>query len=138
MIRRRSAIFAPTLACAVSGLTPLFSHAQTGQKQILRIVSSGAAGSVSDMLARPLAAAMATSGRAVIVENRPGAGGFLAINELMRSGTDGTTMMLFSAATTSWNRHLYRRLPYDPADIVPVSPLAAIPMVLAVRPSLPV
>jgi len=46
-------------------------------------------------------------------------------------------MMLFSAATISWNRQLYKRLPYDPADIVPVSPLAAIPMMLVVRPTFP-
>lgn len=135
MISRRMALLGSTTVLLGAGLSP--RSARSAGQQVLRIISSGAAGSVSDMLARPIATALANAERAVVVDNRPGAGGFLAATELMRAPADGTTLMLLSAATTVWNKYLYKKLPYDPADIVPVSPLAGIPMMLVVRPGFP-
>jgi tripartite-type tricarboxylate transporter receptor subunit TctC len=133
MISRRRALAAAILAA--SGLE--IGTVRAAGKSLLRIISSGAPGSVSDMLARPLATSLASGDRTTLVDNRPGAGGFLAIAELMRSPADGNTLMLISASTTRWNKYLYKKLPYDPADIVPVSPMAAIPMMLVVRPGFP-
>lgn len=135
MITRRTALVGSTAACAMAALLP--GEAFSAGRQLLRILSSGAPGSISDILARPIATALTTADRPAVVDNRPGAGGFLAINEMLRSPADGNTLMVISVASTIWNKYLYNKLPYDPADIVPVSPLAEIPHMLVVRPDFP-
>lgn len=135
MITRRTALLGSAAAPAIAALLP--GVARSADKQLARIISSGAAGSISDMLARPIATGLTTADRTVVVENRPGAGGFVAMAEVMRSPADGNTLVLISPTTTIWNKYLYKKLPYDPADIVAVSSIAEIPHVLAVRADFP-
>ncbi|MGT2509380.1 Bug family tripartite tricarboxylate transporter substrate binding protein [Cupriavidus basilensis] len=106
----------------------------------LKIVVSGAPGSVADMLVRPLADEMGKSlGVPVIVDNKPGAGGIVAVNELLSRPADGYTVMLVGATQLIWNQYFFPKLTYKPkSDFAAVSMVSSIPMVIAVNPTLPV
>ena len=97
------------------------------------------AGSGPDMLTRLLTERLSPLlGRAIVVENRPGAAGNLAAAALARAAPDGATLGTLIAATVAINRHLYRDLGFDPArDFTPISHFASFPGVLLVHPSVP-
>ncbi|MDB5571131.1 MAG: transporter substrate-binding protein [Hyphomicrobiales bacterium] len=82
---------------------------------------------------RPLA------GKPVLVENRTGAAGNVAVQALTRAKPDGHTLIISTGGPVSYNTHLYKSLGYDPvADLTPVSPLVSFPFVLVVDPGLPI
>src|SRR3989449_5060717 len=107
--------------------------------QNVRFVVGFTPGGSSDILARSLAAKLAESlGQAVIVENRPGAGGNLAAEVVAKSPSDGNTWLLGNNAILATNHALYSRLGYDPVkDFAPVALVAVQPNVLVVHPSVP-
>lgn len=135
MTTRRT--FFATAAAALGALAAPATFAQAPRAS--RLIVGGAASSIADMLARPLAEVLGKSlGQPMIVENKPGAAGFIAIADLLRSPADGQNLMILGATAVAWNQFMFKKLPYDPEnDILPVAPLAAIPMVLAVNPKLP-
>lgn len=104
----------------------------------VRLIVPFAAAQGSDLLARTLGSGLgAVWGQTVVVENRPGANGALAVQELLRSPPDGHTLLVSSNAPIVINPNLYRRLPYRPAtDLVPLLPLAAATLAVVVNPSL--
>jgi len=105
----------------------------------VKLLTAGAPGSVPDSVARPLAHAMAQRlGQAVVVENRPGAGGILATNLLAKAAPDGYTIGLVSRAQMVYNVFLFEKLTYDPLrDLAPVINLVAGPGVVAFHTSFP-
>ena len=74
----------------------------------------------------------------VVVENRSGANGGIAVAALTGAPADGQTFVVTDGAILSINPQLYSRLPYNPKDVAPVAVLATAPLFLAVHPSLPV
>lgn len=81
-------------------------------------------GSAGDITARRVADRMAGSAyakNAAIVDNRPGAGGRLALEALKASPADGSVLALSPFSPLAIYPHVYRKLPYDPADFVAVS-----------------
>lgn len=74
----------------------------------------------------------------VVVDNRTGAGGTIGTDIAAKSPADGYTLLLIAAATYTINANLYKKPPYDPKDLTPVSILAGAPYILTVHPSLPV
>lgn len=65
-------------------------------------------------------------GQSVIVDNKPGGNGFIALDAAKRSPADGYTLLVADAANMSSAPHLYKRLPYDPVkDFDPVAPMYA-------------
>ncbi|OVZ60206.1 ABC transporter substrate-binding protein [Pigmentiphaga sp. NML030171] len=105
----------------------------------IHLIVNGAPGSLPDLFARPIAEKMRTSlGQAVVIDNRPGAGGLLAMTNLKNSAADGYTLAVVTNAHAVWNQYLFSKLPYHPqADLQAVSPIAVIPMVLTASPALP-
>ncbi|WP_326538043.1 Bug family tripartite tricarboxylate transporter substrate binding protein [Pseudorhodoferax sp.] len=105
----------------------------------LTIVVNGGAGSLPDLFARPLADRLRQAlGQPVVVDNRPGAGGMVAMQVLKSAPADGHTLALVTNAHAVWNPYVFPKLGYDPAaDLLPVSPVAVIPMALAVHAKLP-
>ncbi len=76
-------------------------------------------------------------GQPVLVENRPGAGGNLGTEAVVRSAPDGHTLLICGPVNTI-NGALYERLPFDFArDIVPVAGVVRVPLVMVVHPSVP-
>ncbi|GAA0505575.1 tripartite tricarboxylate transporter substrate binding protein [Pigmentiphaga sp. GD03639] len=131
------------LAAPVLGLLMLAAapaQAQTAYPtRPIHLIVNGAPGSLPDLFARPIAEKMRTSlGQAVVIDNRPGAGGLLAMTNLKNSAADGYTLAVVTNAHAVWNQYLFSKLPYHPqADLQAVSPIAVIPMVLTASPALP-
>ena len=105
----------------------------------LTVIVNGGAGSLPDSFARPLADRLREAlGQPVVVDNKPGAGGMVALQSLKTAPADGHTLALITNAHAVWNPYIFPKLSYDPqADLLPVSPIAVIPMALAVNPALP-
>ena len=95
-------------------------------------------GGTVDAVARRVADKLRGSyAKIVIVENKAGAGGRLAVEELKRSTPDGTTLLVTPAAMITLYPHLYTKLAYGIDDVAPVSTVAQIVFALGVGPAVP-
>lgn len=122
-------IFAPL---AVRAQTP------TGAPTIKFIITHPAGG-LPDTVARIFGRRMQERlNQTIVVENRSGANGGIAVNALTSAPADGTTFVVTDGAILSINPQLYSKLPYNPKDVLPVAAFATAPLFLAVHPSLPV
>jgi tripartite-type tricarboxylate transporter receptor subunit TctC len=113
------------------------SAAQIPAKPI-RIVVPYAAGGQPDVAARIIGQKVSEAiGQPVLAENRPGAGGVLAVETLLRAPADGTTLLVADSSIYSINPVLNRKLPFDPLkDLAPVTLSTYAPIFLVVNPSL--
>jgi tripartite-type tricarboxylate transporter receptor subunit TctC len=105
----------------------------------VRILVGAPAGGTTDTMARALAQALGQQiGRAVAVENRPGAGGNLAAEAVAKAPADGNTLLM-SFTSHAINASLYPSLPFDPIkDFTPLTMVSSSPSILVAHPSLPV
>ena len=122
------------LACVVT-----LPRAQSYPSRPITLLVGGAPGSVPDIMVRPIAEGLgAALGQPVIVENRPGAAGDVAISALLQAPADGHTLALATMSQAVSNAHLFAKLPYDPLrDLEPVAPLVTGAMALAAHSSFP-
>jgi len=106
-------------------------------KQPIKMVVGFAAGGISDVLARAIAAKMSTTiGQSVFVENKPGAGTTIAGDAVAKAAPDGYTIWLQDITTHAINASLYPKLPYDSIkDFTPIALFASTPLMLVVHPS---
>ena len=113
--------------------------AQSWPSRPLRLVAPYAAGGPIDISARLLAAKLQEGlGQAVVVENRPGAGGNIGVDLIAKGPADGYSLVMSAIATLAINPSLYPSLPYDPLkDLRHVTLLVQVPNVLVVRKDLP-
>lgn len=109
------------------------------QEAPVRILVGFSPGGASDLIARLGAERLKVSlGVPVVVENRPGATGFLAAEALKNAAPDGKTIMVSPNAVTVFAPLTYSKLRYDPVvDFAPVSLAATFPWALAVGPASP-
>jgi tripartite-type tricarboxylate transporter receptor subunit TctC len=78
------------------------------------------------------------TGQAVVVDNKPGANGFIAVRAVLGAPADGTTVFVGSNSTLAVNAALFKQLPYDPvADFAPLSMLMRAPALMIAPPQLP-
>jgi tripartite-type tricarboxylate transporter receptor subunit TctC len=114
--------------------------AQAYPTKPIRFIVGFLPGGGSDIFARLIAQSLTERmGQQVVVENRPGAGGTIATEAVVRSAPDGYTLLQGSPSEISINPELYAKLAFDPRkELVPVSMYASTPLVLVVHPSLPV
>ena len=117
---------------------PLFAQVQTAGTP-LRILCTAPPGSIPDTIARRVAEHLAGAyPQGVIVENKPGAAGQIAVAALKASPADGATILLAQGALASVYPTLYAKLAYDPvADLQPASLAAEMNLALAVGPAVP-
>lgn len=96
-------------------------------------------GGAPDLIARRLAEQLTGKlARAVIVDNRPGAGGRIAADVARQAAPDGLTLLLNPAGMLTINPHVYTKLNYDPfKDFAPISLAANIDFGFAIGPSVP-
>ncbi|MBW6401642.1 tripartite tricarboxylate transporter substrate binding protein [Roseomonas sp. HJA6] len=136
-ISRRSALAA---ALAVPALArPAFAQAAWHATRPVRVVVPFPPGGATDMLARLIATGLGEKlGQALVIENRPGANGVVATQNLLGSPPDGHSLMLATADTHTVLPAANSRLPYNVAEFVPVSGIASVVFALVARPGLPV
>ena len=104
----------------------------------LRLVVTFPTGGAPDILAR-LFSEKAQLGQAIVVDNKPGAGGNIGSDIVARSPGDGYTLVLGTVGTHAINGSLYEKIPYDMVkQFTPVSLIASAPNLLVVNNDLPV
>jgi tripartite-type tricarboxylate transporter receptor subunit TctC len=98
-----------------------------------------AAGSATDQLARALGQGVTDQTKqSVVVDNKPGASGFLAAQQAAKAQPDGYTVLITTNTTHAANEHLYKTMPYDPVkDFVPVTLLGKGGQIMIVSPKVP-
>src|SRR5206468_6080418 len=98
-----------------------------------------AAGSATDQIARALGQGITEATRqTVIVDDKPGASGFIAAQAVARAAADGYTVLITTNTTHAANEHLYKSMPYDPVkDFAPVTLLGKGGQIMVVNPKVP-
>lgn len=112
---------------------------QTYPSRPIRLLVPYSAGGPTDLLVRAMAPKMGEGlGQPVVVENRLGAGGSIAMDAIAKGAPDGYLIGIGLTGTHAINPHLYAKLPYDPLkDFTPVTPIVSYVNVLVVNPNVP-
>jgi tripartite-type tricarboxylate transporter receptor subunit TctC len=126
------------LALFALGLVPSAS-AQDYPSKTITLVVPLAPGTGMDIIARLYGEQLAQRlGKPVVVENRPGAGFILATQGVLSAPADGHALLVGAPGNLGYNHILYKQLPYDPADLAPISYYLTSPFILVVNPAMPV
>ena len=125
------------LIAATSLSTGLEVLAQEFPSKPIKFVVPFGPGSGTDTSARYFAKKLQDlTGQPVVVENKPGANGFLAVKQVLSAPADGYTVFIGSNSTLAVNAALFKQLPYDPvADFAPLTMMMRSPAMLAVAPN---
>jgi tripartite-type tricarboxylate transporter receptor subunit TctC len=136
MLKRR-----PLLLAFAAALAPLGSHAQAPwPTRPVHIVVPAPAGSSLDVVARLLSDKLKERwGQAVVVDNKPGAGGMIGVDAAAKAPPDGHVIAVGFNGPIAFAPFMYKKMPYDPAkDLTPVVMTTLQANVLAVNAALPV
>ena len=136
MRRTRRDVLKLGAAAATLPLVAPRAWAQAYPAKPVRLIVGFPAGGQVDIIARLVGQWLGERlGQAVVVENKPGAGGNLGAQAVINAAPDGYTLF-FAAASNTVNTTLFADLPYDFArDTTPVGPVNRIPLVLEVNPT---
>jgi tripartite-type tricarboxylate transporter receptor subunit TctC len=126
--------------CLALAFTAAPAAAQNYPTRNITLVVPYAAGGGLDVFARIIGPRLAERlGKAIIVENRPGAGTVIGARYAAKAEPDGYTLMLGTSTPLAVAVTLHKNLGYDPAtDFMPIALVANAPFVLVVDPKLPV
>src|SRR5688500_8827427 len=122
------------VALAAAALFGTAAQAQTPfPNRPIRILVTIPPGGAPNISARLLAQHLnETLGWSVVIENRPGANGNIAAEQVAKSTPDGYTLLLLADSGATINPHVYAKLPFDPLkDLLPVTSVATNPFTLA-------
>jgi tripartite-type tricarboxylate transporter receptor subunit TctC len=130
-IRRPLAIVLAAFAVAAS--------AQDYPAKNITFVVPFAAGSATDQIARAIGQGITEAVKQpVTIDNKPGASGFLAAQQVAKANPDGYTVLVTTNTTHAANEHLFKSLPYDPVkDFAPVTLLGKGGQIMIVNPKVP-
>ena len=130
---------AALIALSATAYTHAYAQNTTYPSKQIRLVIPYPPGGPTDLTARVVAADMsATLGQSVVADNRPGASGMIGAEMVARAEPDGYTI-LANASLHVINPFVYPDMRFDALkDFVPITQLAAVPLVLVVPMSLPV
>ena len=123
-------------ALPAAGLLPRLAAAQAAwPDQPIRAIVPFAPGSATDTVARVVADGMRpTLGQPVVVENRAGANGLIGAEAVARAPADGNTVLIGTNSTNAAANALFKRVPFDMENgFIPVSTIATVPLLVAVK-----
>ena len=128
-----------SLAAGLLAVVAFSVQAQGYPGKPIRLVVPFASGGSSSIVARSMAAEMEKSlGQPFVVDNKPGGGGNVAMQEVAKSDPDGYTLIIGHVGTLAVNPYMFSKLPYDvDRDFAPVSLLAIVPAIFVVHESVP-
>ncbi|MBX3715602.1 MAG: tripartite tricarboxylate transporter substrate binding protein [Burkholderiales bacterium] len=114
------------------------AHAQYPSKAI-RFIVPWPPGGAADIMARLIGEGLSKElGQTVVVDNRPGAGGLVATEQVAKMEPDGHTLLLGSTGPNAIAGSLYKNLRYDPVkDLTPVTQITELPLLLVVNKDFP-
>ena len=116
----------------------VFAQGARYPEKPVRVLVGYAPGGLPDTVARVVSQKMGERwGQQVVIENRAGANSGLAAELVMNAPADGYTLLVTDNSTHAINPFLYRKLPYDPARLLPVALVARAPLYLAAHSSFP-
>ncbi|MDM0115884.1 tripartite tricarboxylate transporter substrate binding protein [Variovorax sp. J22R133] len=130
----------PLVALAAAlAMAPLLGQAQAFPDKSITFVVPFAAGTATDQIARALGNGVSTeSKQPVIVDNKAGASGFIAAQQVAKAAPDGYTVLITTNTTHAANEHLFKKLPYDPVkDFAPIAALGKGGQIMVVNPAFP-
>jgi len=134
MLNRRRFVAAATSTLALAHAGRALAQAGTPG----RICAGFPPGSSADNLARVLAQKLGSAGMSFIVENRTGAGGRIAVENIRASAPDGQSLLVTPDAMMVLYPHVFKTLTYDPVkDFRAVTTLATVPIAFAIGPLVP-
>src|SRR5450432_2103068 len=129
-------------ACMVGAALalPTVALGQAYPSKPIRLVVPFPPGGSPDVVARAIGAKLSEAwGQAVVIDNRPGAGGNIGADLVAKSAPDGYTILEGALSTHAVNVSLYAKMPYDPIkDFAPITLVAVTPNVLVLNASFPV
>jgi tripartite-type tricarboxylate transporter receptor subunit TctC len=130
------------LAAGIAGVTAFMERAAGAEAfptKPIRFIVPVPPGGGADFVARAYASRLTESlGQQVVVDNRGGAAGIIAMEAVAKAAPDGYTLVQTNISTISINPFIYPRLPYDAArDFAPVTITTLNPLVLVVHPGVP-
>jgi len=131
---RVSAAFIAGMLCAAG-----VAWSQAYPNKPVRVVIPFPPGGANDIVGRLVLPKLTEQmGQSFLIDNRTGAGGSIGTAVVAQSKPDGYTLLIQTTASHVSNAHLYKNLPYDALrDFVGITPIARLPGVLTVHPSLP-
>ena len=122
-------------------MIPLMAQAQAWPtRQPIKFIVPYPPGGASDVTARILGVKLSESlGQAVVIEDRGGANGIIALEYFAKSAPDGYTILMGNLGPNAINPAVYKKLPYDPIkDFAPITLTSVVPQIVVVAPSLPI
>lgn len=126
------------LLIGMTSLLSLASQAQNYPSKPITIVVPFSAGGATDVTARRFAEVFAKEiGTPVVVENKPSAGSIIATRTVASAPKDGYTLLFAGTSPLSLNPLIYRTLPYEPADLMPISRVSRQAFTISMNPALP-
>ena len=115
---------------------PASAQAPAYPAKPIRLVVGFAPGGAADYVARAMGDAFSKAlGQTVVVDNKPGNGSSIAADIVAKAPPDGYTLLIASPSSISVNPALNPKLPYAPADLMPITKITTSPLVLAVNPA---
>jgi tripartite-type tricarboxylate transporter receptor subunit TctC len=122
------------VACAL----PRSTWAQSFPSRPVRMIVPYPVGGTTDLITRRVGQALAARWeQPVVIENKPGAGTLIGAEAVARAPADGYALLATAEATFAVNPYVYRKLPYQLADFVPISGLGISTQVLVVHAATP-
>jgi len=139
LLKKLTAATATVLLAAGLGTAPCADAQSAYPSKPVRVVVAFTAGGTTDILARAVTQQMSEKlGQPFVIDNKPGGGGNIGTEFVVRAPADGYTLIVNSVGPMAVNQTLYKNMTYDPlADLVPVVQIADVPNVLVVNPEVP-
>ena len=127
------------LIAGSAALCSLPAGAQTYPVKPIRVIVSTSPGGITDIAVRILGAHIsARTGQPVVIDNRPGASGNIAMEAVAHAAPDGYTLGFANTGNITINPFLFAHMPFDPlADLVPVGPVGTVPLFLVINGQVP-
>ena len=137
---KRTAFF-----CACAALVTCFALASVGAAETypskpIRVINPWPPGGPADMVCRPIFNKLSERlGQPIVIESRPGASGIIGSTVVAKSAPDGYTLLFTNVGDVAIIPAMRADMPYDPVkDLAPITQVTSAPLVMMVRPDLPV
>jgi tripartite-type tricarboxylate transporter receptor subunit TctC len=127
------------LIAGSAALGSLPAGAQTYPGKPIRVIVSTSPGGITDIAVRILGAYItARTGQPVVIDNRPGASGNIAMEAVAHAAPDGYTLGFANTGNITINPFLFAHMPFDPlTDLVPIGPVGTVPLFLVINGKVP-